>query len=763
MHYKVLIAFILSAISANDSKAGRGDSLLNHKQPDTRINRDTEPGCSVNGKINYQRWDNIPGTTLSSLTSHPAFPYQPTIRGTLLRMQVPADNGDSYGIRVLGFICPPQTGNYTFWICGNDHVALWLSTSQYPVQKQKIAYHTGFTIKKQWNKYASQKSAPVWLNAGQLYYIEAIMKEGSGSDLMEVGWAKPGQPTLAPSEIIPGDYLLSDEIPPSVPGAPIASGITTNGFTITWPASADNMELWGYDVYLNGIKVNGPAVLDTAWAFTGLLAGTAYRVSVVANDGAGNSSSPTPDLWVSTNTMSDPPALFTQRTVIANQPMPWDIAWGPDNQIWYTERTTGRVSKVNPATGVKTVMLTLGSQMVQSTGQDGLLGMAIHPEFNSGKPYVYLAFTYREISATERLTCIRRYQYNSATQKLESPVTVLENIPGSNDHNSGRMAIGPDLKLYYTVGDMGAGQYLSVNRTNYAQHREVLEGKILRLHTEPVNLSWIPEDNPFSDHAGNKTPVFSLGHRNAQGLVWANVNGSYKLYSSEHGPFTDDEINLIEAGSNYGWPNVIGFCDGNYNGRTTGNFYIVNEELNCQAIQAKEPLRSLFPAATPPSGQTKPATWPTVAPSGMDYYGSDAIPGWKNSLLIATLKSGSILRLQLSEDGNAITGDTLHYFRGSGRFRDVIVSPDGLKIYASCDTRGSTSGPTGDVLTTPPNPGSILEFTYDAGAGTPMPGMITGKDRFRNIPDPVIQENGTAPAAGWFPVLRKVGSGRERE
>jgi glucose/arabinose dehydrogenase len=176
-------------------------------------------------------------------------------------------------------------------------------------------------------------------------------------------------------------------------------------------------------------------------------------------------------------------------------------------------------------------------------------------------------------------------------------------------------------------------------------------------------------------------------------------------------------VNIIERGRNYGWPRVAGFCDGNYNGITIGGFAVVDEQANCATLNAKEPLRSIFPVINPPTTGDF-MTWPTMAPSGTDFYGSNAIPGWQNSLLIATLKSGKIIRYKLSNDGQSIISDTINYFKGLGRYRDVAVSADGLKIYVACDSIGNTSGPTGNVLTTPPNPGSILEFTYQSGGST---------------------------------------------
>jgi hypothetical protein len=203
------------------------------------------------------------------------------------------------------------------------------------------------------------------------------------------------------------------------------------------------------------------------------------------------------------------------------------------------------------------------------------------------------------------------------------------------------------------------------------------------------------------------------------------VNGTNILYSSEHGPYSDDEVNVIETGRNYGWPLIAGFCDGNYNGRVLGGVAVGNEQTNCTTLNAKEPLRSIFPVANPPQEGSDNLGWPSMAPSGTEFYGSTAIPGWQNSLLVAMLKAGTITRFKLSNNGQTIISDTINYFRGKGRFRDVVVSPDGLKIYVACDSSGSTSGPTGGVTSTPANPGSILEFTYTPSAQRGVNDLIT--------------------------------------
>lgn len=684
--------------------------------------------CPGLGSINYQRWNNISGSSVSNLTTNSNYPNNPSTSGTYTIFEIPGNSGNNFGIKLYGYICPPANGNYVFWIASDESAELWLSTTADPANKAKIAFNTSATKSRQWNKFSTQKSGSIPLLAGQKYYVEALMKEGSGSDNLAVGWARPGQSTSAPSEVIPGTYLSvnnsTDAQPPTAPSNLAAANIVTTSFTFSWSASTDNVGVTGYDVYRNGVKINSATLIGTSYSVTGLLPNTTYSMTVVAKDAVGNQTSSSP-MSVSTIPKTLANESFSVRTVISNQRMPHDLVYGPDNNIWYTERFAGTVSYVDPSSNLKTVVLTLGSKMVRGGGQDGLMGLALHPEFLTGKPYVYISYTYQSLSSTVRKTRIERYTYNFSTLLLESPVTILENIPGSNDHNSARISIGPDLKLYYSVGDMGAGQYDNISRANNAQNPNIYEGKILRLNTEPDGLgSWIPVDNPFTN-GGQTTAVYTLGHRNPQGLVWGNVNGTDILYSSEHGPFSDDEINAIQIGRNYGWPQVAGYCDGNYNGMTIGGFAVVNEQNNCTTLNAKEPLRSIFPSSNPPSGGDN-MTWPSIGPSGTDFYGGLAIPGWQNSLLVATLKGGVVARYKLSNDGQSIISDTINYFRGMGRFRDVVVSPDGLRIYVACDSSGSTSGPTGNVTTTPANPGSILEFTYQpSGSAKAMSQLLT--------------------------------------
>ena len=152
--------------------------------------------------------------------------------------------------------------------------------------------------------------------------------------------------------------------------------------------------------------------------------------------------------------------------------------------------------------------------------------------------------------------------------------------------------------------------------------------------------------------------LWSLGHRNPQGLVYANNI----LYSSEHGPSTDDEINIIEKGRNYGWPNVAGFCDPG------------TEQTFCSTNNVKEPLK----------------VWtPTIATSGLDYYNNDLIPQWKNSLLLVALKESRMYQLKLDAANTSITSTT-EFFAGTyGRMRDLCISPTG-KVYI-CTSNGGNN------------------------------------------------------------------------
>jgi aldose sugar dehydrogenase len=334
------------------------------------------------------------------------------------------------------------------------------------------------------------------------------------------------------------------------------------------------------------------------------------------------------------NQPPDPDTSTLKDTVIAQGlNYPWEIVWGTDNHIWMTERG-GKISRINPATGV--VSLTHTITEVVANGEGGLLGMALHPNFAT-TPHVFVAYNYT--NAGNYREKIVRFTFSSGT--LTSPVTILDNIIAASIHNGCRLLITPDLKLFITTGD--------ANNTALSQTASSPNGKILRINLDGS----IPADNPV---AGN--PYWSTGHRNPQGLVFANNI----LYSSEHGPSSDDEINIIDKNRNYGWPSVRGFCNES------------GEQSFCTANNVKEPLK---------------AWTPTVAVCGLDYYNSNLIPEWKNSLLMVALKESRLYQLKLNASFNTITETTEYYAGKYGRMRDLCISPDG-NVYI-CTSNGGNN------------------------------------------------------------------------
>jgi aldose sugar dehydrogenase len=334
---------------------------------------------------------------------------------------------------------------------------------------------------------------------------------------------------------------------------------------------------------------------------------------------------------------------------------PWEILWGPDNFIWLTERS-GKISRVNPTNGTTTLVADLTSQ-VSAVGESGLLGMVLHPDFTNN-PFVYVVFTYHtagpQNTTAGMLQKVVRYTY-TAPNTLSAPFVVLDNIPANsagNNHFGSRLVITPDLKLFISTGDIA--------NVALSQQRSSLNGKILRINLDGS----IPNDNPFPN-----SMVWSSGHRNPQGLVYANGN----LYSAEHGPNTDDEVNLIHQGRNYGWPNVFGHCDGNLNS---------SEFSFCVDSNVVQPLVSWFP--TNPSAGTS-----TIAPGGLDYYNGAAIPQWKNSLLVAILKNRRLMQLKLDPTGTYVVEMRDYFINQFGRIRDICIAPTG-RVFICTDAGGNT-------------------------------------------------------------------------
>jgi glucose/arabinose dehydrogenase len=326
-------------------------------------------------------------------------------------------------------------------------------------------------------------------------------------------------------------------------------------------------------------------------------------------------------------------------TLITGLDIPWEIQYGTDGWLWVTERY-GRVSRIHPNTGEQIVLLDHSAVVVQQ-GESGLLGMALHPDFPSDNR-VYLVYTYNDNGIKERLSY---FTYDG--QNLIDETTLIEGIAGNSTHDGSRLLFMPDGKLMMTTGD--------AQNQSLPQNPGSLSGKILRINADGS----VPADNP--------TPgsyVYSIGHRNAQGLA-LSADGNI-LYSSEHGPDTDDEINIIEIGRNYGWPDVKGFCD------TPGELQF------CEENNVREPL----------------IIWtPTIAPSDIIVYHSAAIPEWNGKLLLTLLKNKRLLTLTLSADGQSITDQQEFFTNWWGRLRDIAMGSEGEIYLATSGESWSNTQP----------------------------------------------------------------------
>ena len=336
------------------------------------------------------------------------------------------------------------------------------------------------------------------------------------------------------------------------------------------------------------------------------------------------------------NSNGKPSASDSIRVVKENLNHVWELVWGPDDHIWFTERD-GKISKMDPSNG--SIIFSTTISEVASSGEGGLLGMALHPDFLSNG-FLYVVYNYNSAGGyREKLV-----RYTFSNNSITSPLTIMENIAASSIHNGSRIKVineSGGAKIYFTTGD--------ASNTSLPQDISSRNGKVLRVNADGS----IPADNPI---AGN--PVWSYGHRNPQGLVFANN----KLYASEHGPSIEDEVNVIEKGRNYGWPDVNGPCDG-------------SENTFCTANSVKGPIWS--------SGGT------TIAVCGIDYYNSDKIPAWKNSILMTTLKDASLRQLKLSADGNSIASTDIYFKNEYGRLRDICISPDGIVYISTSNGSGN--------------------------------------------------------------------------
>ncbi|MGH3550801.1 MAG: glucose/sorbosone family PQQ-dependent dehydrogenase [Pseudonocardiaceae bacterium] len=438
-------------------------------------------------------------------------------------------------------------------------------------------------------------------------------------------------------------------------------------------------------------------------------------------------------------------APFAARVLTTGLADPWEIVWGPDGFLWVTEKTGKRITRVNPADGSKSTVITI-ADVYSTQSQDGLLGMAFQPTFRKGNNDVFVAYTYDADPgpAVDRRAKIVRFTYDPATRTLNRPVDLIAGLPASTDHDAGRLLVGPDQKLYYSIGDQGNNQFsrtckpirsqdLPTAQDVQTRNWETYQGKILRLDLD----GGIPADNPVIK--GVRSHVFTYGHRNPEGLAFGPGG---RLFSTEHGPKSDDEINLNEPGKNYGWPYVSGFKDDqsyayenwsastvpcaslHYDDFTTPPSVPRQAETTWSSPDYMDPLKTLYTVPRgynfqdPTCGDQSYVCWPSIAPSSMVYVpaGEGVFAGRSNSLLVTSLKNGAVYRLRLTQDGGSIQGDVTQYFKTANRYRALALSPDHRKVYILTDTNGLVASESGSPVEQLAEPGAILEFSVPASS-----------------------------------------------
>lgn len=335
---------------------------------------------------------------------------------------------------------------------------------------------------------------------------------------------------------------------------------------------------------------------------------------------------------------------------------PWAIAFLPDGDMLVTERS-GRLRLISD--GELEPLPVSGAPKVKTTVLGGLLGVTLHPDFANNLT-LYLSYSKGHEDGKRSTTAIAQAYMNAGTLVGVHDIFVANSWSASPTNFGGRMAFGPDGKLYMTIGERQE-EYRAQDMMDHG-------GKVIRLNDDGS----VPADNPFVGRDDVLPEIYALGVRSPQGLAFKP--GTDELWENEHGPLGGDEINIIKAGANYGWPLVTFGVD--YDGATLTD------------ITERDDLESPF------------MYWiPSIAVSGLSFYNGDAFPRWQGNVFVGSMvegrtpKTGHIQRITFSDEGVPLAREPilvdLHQ-----RIRDVQPGPDG-NLYVLTDQ----------------NPGAILRVS----------------------------------------------------
>lgn len=332
---------------------------------------------------------------------------------------------------------------------------------------------------------------------------------------------------------------------------------------------------------------------------------------------------------------------FRVETVASGLEIPWAFAWLPNGDLLLTERK-GRVRIIEKGKLRDQPVFTVPD--VEPSGESGLMDITLHPDFAKNN-YVYLAYSYNKDGKQVKVV---RYTYKDA--KFTEDRTIVDHVPGAPNHSGMRCDFGPDGKLYVTTGDSTDWEL--------AQKLDSLAGKVLRLNDDGS----VPLDNPFLQQKDARPEIWAYGVRNPQGIAWQP--GSSLAFETEHGPsgfegkgFGGDEVNILEAGKNYGWP-VIHHTD------------------------TKEGMISPLLEYTP-----------ACAPGSAMFYTGTQFPGMGGNFFFGCLAGKRIIRVVL--DGRKVVSQENLLENAFGRIREVAQGPDGY-IYFSTSNRDGRGSPSAE-------------------------------------------------------------------
>jgi glucose/arabinose dehydrogenase len=325
-------------------------------------------------------------------------------------------------------------------------------------------------------------------------------------------------------------------------------------------------------------------------------------------------------------------------TFVAGFEVPWSLAFTSSTRMLVTERP-GRVRVVENGVLREAPLAIIAD--VESRGETGLMGLALAPDYPASR-LIYLSYAYTVAGGIQ----VRVVRFHDDGSRLSGRKVIVEGLPAAQFHAGCRLRFGPDGKLYVTTGD--------ATTREIAQKMDSLGGKTLRLNPDGT----IPQDNPFPG-----SPIFSLGHRNSQGLDWQPGTGLQ--FQTEHGPSGfdgpggGDEVNIVEAAKNYGWP-------------------VVHHKLSRAGMVS--PLLEFTPA---------------IAPSGASFVTGSKLPALRNDFLFACLRGESLVRVRLDpKDPRHVLATEVLFDHEYGRLREVQNGPDGA-IYFTTSNRDGRGTPRG--------------------------------------------------------------------